>query len=58
MQAARVIEHYAIGRAKDKTRLLQFIESGLLDSSRFQDILTRHHLAGAWLNFERQFLTD
>jgi len=29
-----------------------------LDSSRFQDILTRHHLAGAWLNFERQFLTD
>jgi hypothetical protein len=58
MQAARVIEHYAIGRAKDKTRLLQFTESGVLDAARFRDILTRHHLAGAWQNFERQFLTD
>jgi hypothetical protein len=29
-----------------------------LSPTRFQDILTRHHLAGAWQNFERQFLTD
>lgn len=47
-----------VGRAKDKARLLQFIESGLLDAARFQDILNRHHLAGAWQTFERQFLTD
>lgn len=47
-----------VGRGKDKARLLQFIESGLLDAARFQDILTRHHLAGAWQTFERQFLTD
>jgi hypothetical protein len=46
------------GRAKDKARLLQFIESGALDSGRFQDILTRHGLAEAWRKFERQFLSD
>jgi len=32
------------GRAKDKARLLQFIEAGVLDSDRFQAILTRHGL--------------
>ncbi len=47
-----------VGRAKDKARLLQFIESGVLDSVRFQAILTRHHLVEAWQRFARQFLTD
>jgi len=47
-----------VGRAKDKARLLQFIESGLLDATRFQDVLGRHHLTGAWQIFERQFLAD
>ncbi len=47
-----------VGRAKDKARLLQFIESGVLDSVRFQAILTRHHLVEAWQQFARQFLTD
>ena len=46
------------GRAKDKARLLQFIESGALDVSRFQSILTRHALGAAWQKFERQFLSD
>lgn len=46
------------GRAKDKARLLQFIESGALDATRFQAILTRHGLTGAWKTFERQFLSD
>ena len=46
------------GRAKDKTRLLQFIEAGTLDAARFQAILTRHNLVDAWHKFERQFLTD
>jgi len=44
------------GRAKDKARVLQFIEAGVLDLDRLQEILTRHGLAGAWEQFERQFL--
>lgn len=46
------------GRAKDKARLLQFVESGALDATRFQDALTRHALIAAWQKFERQFLSD
>lgn len=46
------------GRAKDKARLLQFIEAGALDATRFQAILVRHSLVHAWEKFERQFLND
>ena len=46
------------GRAKDKARLLQFIEEGALDAARFQAILARHGLVDAWKKFERQFLRD
>jgi hypothetical protein len=46
------------GRAKDKARLLQFIETGALDPSRFQDTISRHGLIGAWNRFEKQFLSD
>jgi hypothetical protein len=46
------------GRAKDKARLLQFIEAGALDTARFQALLARHGLVGAWQKFERQFLSD
>lgn len=46
------------GRAKDKARLLQFVESGILDATTFQDILTRHALEGAWARFQEQFLSD
>lgn len=46
------------GRAKDKTRLLQFIESGALDAARFESILGRHGLAEEWQKFQRQFLSD
>jgi hypothetical protein len=46
------------GRAKDKARLLQFIEEGALDTQRFQAILVRHKLVDAWTRFERQFLGD
>jgi len=46
------------GRAKDKARVLQFIEAGALDAARFQDILTRHGLTQVWQRFERQFLSD
>ncbi len=46
------------GRAKDKARLLEFVESGALDAAGFQAILARHGLADAWQKFERQFLSD
>jgi len=46
------------GRAKDKARLLQFIEAGAFDAARFQAILARHGLVDAWQKFERQFLND
>jgi hypothetical protein len=46
------------GRARDKARLLQFIEAGVLDSGRFQAILTVHGLGAAWQRFERQFFGD
>jgi hypothetical protein len=46
------------GWAKDKARLLQFIEAGALDAARFQTIVARHGLVGAWQRFEKQFLSD
>ena len=46
------------GRAKDKARLLQFVEEGALDATRFEAILTRHHLLDAWQRFEQQFLEE
>lgn len=47
-----------VGRAKDKARLLQFIETGGLDTQRFQSIIKRHALVDHWRQFERQFLSD
>lgn len=46
------------GRAKDKARLLQFIETGALDLARFQAIVARHGLQKAWQRFEKQFFGD
>ena len=46
------------GRAKDKARLLQFIEAGALDPARFQSIVSRHELLAAWQRFEQQFLRE
>ena len=46
------------GRAKDKSRLLQFIEAGALDAPRFQEIVSRHGLADAWKRFGQQVLSD
>jgi len=46
------------GRAKDKARLLRFVEEGALDAARFQEIVQRHKLVDAWTRFERQFLSD
>ncbi len=46
------------GRAKDKARLLQFMEESAIDVIRFEAILARHHLLEAWRRFEQQFLGD
>ena len=45
-----------VGRAKDKARVLQFIEEGALDASRFESILARHSLQSRWEIFQRQIL--
>ena len=47
-----------LGRPKDKARLLQFIEAGVLDPARLEAILARHQLSGKWQRFEEQFLRD
>ncbi|CAN5780965.1 hypothetical protein BH20VER1_BH20VER1_24720 [soil metagenome] len=47
-----------LGRGKDKARLLQFVEAGVLETDRLQSILTRHNLMPAWERFSRQFLTE
>jgi len=46
------------GRAKDKARVLQFVEAGVLDAKQFQAILTRHGQVARWQQFEKQFLSD
>jgi len=46
------------GRAKDKARLLQFIEAGALDGTKFHEIIARYGLVDAWENFRRQFAID
>jgi hypothetical protein len=46
------------GRAKDKTRLLQFIEESVLNLDVFQSIIERYGLAEKWQNFQRQYLSD
>ena len=46
------------GRAKDMARLLQFLESGVLDLDRFEGIITHHGLDLAWQKFRDRFLED
>jgi hypothetical protein len=46
------------GRAKDKSRLLQFVESGGIDTHLFRNILSRHGLEEKWERFSNQFLSD
>ncbi len=44
------------GRAKDFSRILQFIESGTLDADRLDQILARHGLLAKWEQFGQKFL--
>ncbi|MGA3212770.1 MAG: hypothetical protein ABSD20_15800 [Terriglobales bacterium] len=44
------------GRAKDYSRVLQFLEQYSIDHKRLQSILSRHGLVSAWQRFKRRFL--
>jgi hypothetical protein len=44
------------GRAKDHTRILQFIEQGAVDREKLRDIVERHGLSPKWSQFEQRFL--
>ena len=46
------------GRPKDFTRILQFIESGVLDADKLDQILARHGLLEKWERFGQRFLGD
>ncbi len=48
----------ATGRAKDFSRILQFIEAGVLDSTKLDAILARHHLLEKWESFGKRFLQE
>jgi hypothetical protein len=46
------------GRAKDKARLLQFIEAHALDRKKFEQLVERHGLSDKWRQFQQQFLSN
>lgn len=46
------------GRAKDKARLLQFVEEIAFDTITFESMLKRHELLDRWFRFQQQFLND
>ena len=43
-------------RAKDFARVLQFVESGVLDAKKLGEVLQRHGLLEKWKQFEAKFL--
>ncbi len=47
-----------LGRSKDFTRILQFIEAGVLDSDKLDQILARHGLLAKWEKFGDKFLRN
>jgi len=47
-----------LGRAKDHARILQFVEAGVIDGDRFNDILVRHGLLDAWASFVKRFVRN
>jgi len=46
------------GRAKDKARLLQFLEQGAVGMQIFEGILDRHHLRPQWAQFKQVFFGE
>jgi hypothetical protein len=46
------------GRAKDKIRIMQFLESGVVDLARLRRILDRHGLLVKWQAYSEKYLGD
>lgn len=46
------------GRAKDRSRVLQFIEAKALDRKRMKAIIARHRLESRWRHYESLFRDD
>jgi hypothetical protein len=46
------------GRSKDLARLVQFLEAGVADRARFNEILQRHDLDQKWRTFQVKFWPD
>jgi hypothetical protein len=44
------------GRAKDYARIIQFVESGTVDTDRLKTVLARFQLLRAWDQFRRKYL--
>lgn len=44
------------GRAKDFSRILQFVESGVLHTDKLDQILSRHGLLAKWEQFGQKFM--
>ncbi|MBA4147776.1 MAG: hypothetical protein H0X66_06640 [Verrucomicrobia bacterium] len=47
-----------LGRPKDYSRILMFIESGKLDPGKLDSIFQRHQLVGKWEAFGDRFLRE
>jgi hypothetical protein len=47
-----------LGRPKDFTRILQFIEAGVLDANKLDQVLVRHGLLAKWERFGDRFLRN
>jgi len=45
------------GRIKDHLRLVQFLEAGVADRVKLDDILRRHGLVDKWTRFTEKYLT-
>jgi hypothetical protein len=46
------------GRSKDFSRLLQFLEAGVADQARLDEILRHHQLQERWRAFQEKFRSD
>jgi hypothetical protein len=47
-----------VGRPKDKIRVAQFLESGILDEKKLLPILERHGLLAKWQQFNDKYLNE
>jgi hypothetical protein len=47
-----------LGRAKDFSRILQFIEAGVLDTAKLDQVLARYGLLAKWEQFGDKFLRN